>query len=237
MRVGAISASLHLSQGTNSMLGILPRKLDVLSIEQKQLVKEVINFFSSILTHVRDVSEKAEVKTHLANKLKEAIRRLSTLRDPKSVAQETDPEKLEAIVDEYDDLLEDAKATLVDNGEDDNLEEDELNDQLVGFGERIDRLRSKIFPKAHTVAGSTMALTSLKRSFDDEGADSLVVTAFQKRPITERLRTRKKRIKWLRTSGGRAYLRKRAMRIRLHKRKDPKRSRLMRKVSTVYKHS
>ena len=218
------------------MPGILSGKPDVLSVEQKQLVKEVINFFSSILTHVRDVAEKTDVKTHLADKLKEAIRRLSSLKDPKFVAQETDPEKLEAVVDEYDDLLEDAKATLVDDGEDDDLEEDELNDQLVGFGERIDRLWSKVFPKAHAVTGGTMALASLKRSLDNEGADSLLVTAFQKRPITERLRTRKKRIKWLRTSGGRAYLRKRAMRIRLHKRKDPKRSRLQRKIATVYKH-
>jgi hypothetical protein len=218
------------------MPGILPRKPDVLSIEQKQLVKEVVNFFSSILTHVRDVTEKADVKSHLADKLKEAIRRLSSLKDPKSVAQETDPEKLEEVVDEYDDLLEDVKATLVDDGEDDDLEEDELNDQLVGFGERIDRLWSKVFPKASPVTGSTMALASLTRTLAEAGADFEIVTSFQKRPITERLRTRKKRIKWLRTSGGRAYLRKRAMRIRLHKRKDPKRSRLQRKIATVYKH-
>lgn len=83
-------------------------------------------------------------------------------------------------------------------------------------------------------AGQASPAEELHEELDRRGLTDKVVVSMTKRSLRERLRSRKLRRKWLRTSEGRAYLRELLRRSHRHHHIDPKRSRTARQTAKLY---
>lgn len=210
----------------------------------KALAKNVVLLFTLMANRVKKIEDKTHLRTNLAAGLLGAVKRIENTDDLDDILNLSADERIETYTNHFDKFLEDAKAEHEELSHTDIFGGDNFDDQLVDIGEKIESLRKKVitehgrnhdydFTPNFGRPKATAALAAVQGSLEKSGFETLVV-GFQKKSIGERMRARKQRIKWLRTSEGRSYLRKQKLRKKMHKRKDPKRSKLLRKVAQVY---
>lgn len=202
-----------------------------ISPDAKQLIKLSTTLLSKLLDHLKKASAKSHEHTSLVARLQSTIEDIKEASDTAEVLALTDTKRLTAYIDQFDSYLE----SIDDDEDGETFGSDEFNDELVELGDKIDKLHARIEQEAHSPVAATQALATLQKGLEGLGFETLFVSAFQKKPIGLRLKMRKKRKLWLRTGAGRQYRRKQMIRRKLHKRKDPKRTRLERKVHQVYK--
>ncbi len=216
-----------------------PRKSAVAT--WRELATSAVDLLTPIVNHLKEVESRIGEHSKLVSILEAKIEMLNHVQDQYHALFLTDPDRIEPFIDQYDVILEVADSDYPDLDPDDLLGTEAFNEDLAKKGERLDYLRAQVlgkhpnessFDRYHT---ATAALEEIKRCAERSGFETLVVGSFKKRHLGERLRLRKKHYKWLRTSEGRAYLRHQAIRRKMHRRKDPVRSKIGRKVAQVYK--
>jgi hypothetical protein len=215
---------------------------DTSTADTNALSAATANLYRLILSHLEDVAELSGETSILLGRLQHYISQLesSTLSE-QTLKIYSSSERVGLFVEESDRYLEEVLADHEDLGAEQVLGDDRYQRDLTSLGEKVDRLRDSVFVEIPTSnaddesgVNTTTALSSIRKSLHREGCDSIVVTGLHKLSITERLKHRKRRIKWLRTGSGRRYLRAQEIRHRMKKRKDPKRVRLGRKVAQLY---
>jgi hypothetical protein len=215
----------------------------MLSATEKELVRSSIGLFQDMLEHVNKALTAAKLRSNLPESLKQTIKKLSTVDNVDDLLMLTADERVSWLIDHASRVIDQAAGELEnDDDGDDVIGDDAWLDRLVKRGEAIDAVRLKVLRAAgrnakHDVTPNlsyASALDYLGAQLVAAGADLIVATPFRTKSVGERLRIRKQHARWLKTSAGRAYRRKQALRRKLHKRKDPKRVKLMRQVHNRY---
>ena len=215
---------------------------DTSTADTAALSAATANLYRLILSHLEDVAELSGETSILLGRLQHYISQLesSTLSE-QTLKIYSSSERVGLFIEETDRYLEEILADHELLDAEQVLGDDRYQRDLSALGEKVDRLRDSVFgeistPNTDDLAGenTTTVLSSIRKSLHREGCDSIVVSALHKLSITERLKHRKRRVKWLRTGSGRRYLRAQEIRHRMKKRKDPKRVRLGRKVAQLY---
>lgn len=217
----------------------------VMTPKVHDLVKRVAYLYTAIADRTKKVEQATKFRTNLTENLQFQIKKLNEAKDLDTILAATADERIEFYVDHFDRYLEDAESGH-DHPHDEIFGDEAFDDHLIEIGEGIERLRKSVLIEHsrnrdydHTPnfgrVKSSMALAAVDTAMKSEGFETLIV-GFQRKSITERLRARKLHRKWLKTGAGRTYKRKQIMRKKMHKRRDPKRVKLMHKVAQVYKH-
>jgi hypothetical protein len=207
----------------------------------KELADTAVELLSSIRNHLEDLFVRSDLNDiKLIATLNAKINLLSRTSGRNQILFLTEPDRIEPYVDQYDVTL-----MVIDDDNPDWSEEEiygtrDFREHLVELGEHLDYMRTLVLDlppdESHyrQFRSTDTVLASIQRNALRYGFT--VVMGFEKRSLAERLRQRKHHIRWLRTPAGRAYIHKKALRLKRHLRKDPKRVKIGRKVSTVYKH-
>lgn len=215
----------------------------MLSATEKELVKSSIGLFQDMLEHVNKALTAAKLRSNLPEALKQTIKKLSAVDNVDDLLMLTADERVSWLIDHASRVIDQAAGELEnDDDGDDVIGDDAWLDRLVKRGEAIDALRLRVLRAAgrnvkHDATPNlsyASALDYLGAQLVAAGADLVIATPFRTKSVGERLRIRKQHARWLKTSAGRTYRRKQAMRRKLHKRKDPKRVKLMRQVHKRY---
>jgi hypothetical protein len=213
----------------------------MLSPTAKLLVKQTVELFTMMKKQAEQATTLAKIRSNLPASLEASIKKLEKATEVDDILTVTSDERVSWLCDHFDDLLEDAASDVGENLHDRIMGDDRFAEKLEKLGENIDSLRTKLVKEYgrneefdHTSNFSyASALDYLDAALVAASYDTVIV-GFRLKSISERMQARKKRARWLKTSSGRAYLRKRALRRKLHKRVDPKRSRLMKQVAKRY---
>lgn len=215
----------------------------MLSATEKELVKSSIGLFQDMLEHVNKALTAAKLRSNLPESLKQTIKKLSAVDNVDDLLMLTADERVSWLIDHASRVIDQAAGELEsDEDGDDVIGDDAWLDRLVKRGEAIDATRMRVLRAAGRNAkhdstpnlSYASALDYLGAQLVAAGADLIIATPFKTKSVGERLRIRKQHARWLKTSAGRAYRRKQALRRKLHKRKDPKRVKLMRQVHNRY---
>jgi hypothetical protein len=212
----------------------------MLSQTEKELVKSAISLFQDMLEHVNKAIHAAKMRSNLPAALQNAIKKLQNCDNVDDLLMLTSDERVSWLCDHADDLIDSASEDVDD---DSLIGDDAFLDKLVKRGEAIDDLRTKVLKAAGrnvkhdatTNFAYSTVLDFLDAKLVAANCETVIVGGpFHMKSIGERMRARKLHARWLKTSAGRTYRRKQALRKKLHKRKDPKRVKLMRQVHNRY---
>lgn len=215
----------------------------MLSATEKELVRSTVSLFQDMLEHVNKALAAAKMRSNLPEALKNTIKKLQTVDNVDDLLMLTADERVSWLVDHASRVIDQAAGELEnDEDGDDVIGDDAFLEKLVKRGEAVDNLRDRVLRGAGRNAkhdstpnfSYASALDYLGAQLVAAGANLIIATPFRTKSVGERLRIRKQHARWLKTSAGRAYRRKQALRRKLHKRKDPKRVKLMRQVHNHY---
>lgn len=113
-------------------------------------------------------------------------------------------------------------------------EHPELQLQLQGMSERFDGDVEALIKQLE--APGNQYLQAIHAAFVAHGIGHVPVVSFVKRLLAERLHDRKKRLRWLRTPDGQAYLRKKRLLQQRPHHKDLEKAKTSRLAHKVYKY-
>jgi hypothetical protein len=215
----------------------------MLSATEKELAKSTISLFQDMLEHVNKALAAAKLRSNLPEALKNTIKKLQTVSTVDDLLMLTADERVSWLIDHASRVIDQAAGELENDDDGDAvIGDDAYLDRLAKRGEIIDNLRDKVLRGAGRNAkhdstpnfSYASALDYLGAQLVAARANLIIATPFRTKSVGERMRIRKQHARWLKTSAGRAYRRKQALRRKLHKRVDPKRSKLMRQVHQRY---
>ena len=144
--------------------------------------------------------------------------------------QEPGPEEPENCQECLSELLD--QITAID--EHARAEHPELQRQLQGLSDRLDNDVETIIKQLE--APANQYLQAIHAAFVEHGVGHVPVVSFVKRALAERLRDRKKLLRWLRTSEGQAYLRKKRLLQQRPHHKDLEKAKTSKLSHKVYKY-
>lgn len=180
--------------------------------KQKLFKTKLLSLFDKLIAYVEELKA-ADVPTSLDTVLKQQRQRIHDTNQAEILLQIGAETTLSGYIDRLDSLEDSVDEDSLSEHDTAALERkgDALDNWLVDAAKELDKLRKQVEEESvelHAAASCSPAFAAAAKALAGAGALLTLVQAFQRRSLSDRIKDRKLRKRWLKTPAGKASLKR-----------------------------